>query len=219
MRGLGVHSIMLKEQYRMHPIISQFPSMQYYDGALINGVQAEERLAPTGLIWPDFEQPVAFLPIEGGEVVAEDGHSRANPAEASWVVRVLDMLLNPGDLKNTDIGIISPYNGQVRAILDLLEQSGGTALGERWHGVEVRSVDGYQGREKEVIILSTVRSNSEGEIGFLDDARRLNVAVTRAKRGLIIIGDPNTLKNQRDWDFWLTWAQERSLIAWHLLHM
>jgi superfamily I DNA and/or RNA helicase len=219
MRGLGVHSIMLKEQYRMHPIISQFPSMQYYNNALIDGVQAEERLAPTGLIWPDFERPVAFLPIEGGEVVAEDGHSRANPAEASWVVRILSMLLDPGDLNNSDIGVITPYNGQVRAILDLLEQAGGTMLGDRWHGVEVRSVDGYQGREKEVIILSTVRSNSEGEIGFLDDARRLNVAITRAKRGLIVIGDPNTLRNQRDWDFWLTWAQERNLMAWHLLHM
>ena len=219
MRELGVYSIMLKEQYRMHPIISQFPSMQYYDGALVDGVQVDERQAPTGLIWPDFEQPVAFLPIEGGEVVAEDGHSRANPAEASWVIRILEMLLNAGDINNTDIGIITPYNGQVRAILDLLEQSGGTAIGDRWHGVEVRSVDGYQGREKEVIILSTVRSNPEGEIGFLDDSRRLNVAITRAKRGLIVIGDPNTLKNQRDWDFWLTWAQERSLIAWHLLHM
>ena len=203
----------------MHPIISQFPSMQYYDDALINGVQAEERLAPTGLIWPDFEQPVAFLPIEGGEIVAEDGHSRANPVEASWVVRILGMLLDPGDLNNSDIGVITPYNGQVRAILDMLEQAGGTMLGDRWHGVEVRSVDGYQGREKEVIILSTVRSNSEGEIGFLDDARRLNVAITRAKRGLIVIGDPNTLRNQRDWDFWLTWAQERNLMAWHLLHM
>tara|TARA_B100000902_G_C27253627_1_gene886644 strand:- start:1089 stop:1478 length:390 start_codon:yes stop_codon:yes gene_type:complete len=129
------------------------------------------------------------------------------------------MLLEPGDLNTTDIGVITPYNGQVRVILDLLEQSGGTTLGDRWHGIEVRSVDGYQGREKEVIILSTVRSNPEGEIGFLDDSRRLNVAITRAKRGLIVIGDQNTLRNQRDWDFWLTWAQERSLMAWHLLHM
>ncbi|MBC89014.1 MAG: hypothetical protein CMB12_07060 [Euryarchaeota archaeon] len=219
MRELGVDSIMLEEQYRMHPIISQFPSMQYYDDGLINGVKAEERPAPAGLIWPDFDRPVAFLPIEGGEVVSEDGHSRANPAEASWVVRILGMLLEPGDLDTTDIGVITPYNGQVRVILDLLEQAGGTTLGDRWHGVEVRSVDGYQGREKEVIILSTVRSNPEGEIGFLDDARRLNVAITRAKRGLIVIGDQNTLRNQRDWDFWLTWAQERSLMAWHLLHM
>ncbi len=216
---LGVNSTMLLEQYRMHPCIAEFPSRQSYDGLLKNGVTSENRIAPTGIIWPDFDNPVAFLPVEGGEIVSADGHSKANPTEAGWVLRMVDSLLAGEDIYPDDIGIITPYNGQVRAIHDLMESSGGLENNGKWNGIEVRSVDGYQGREKEVIVFSAVRSNPEGNVGFLNDTRRLNVALTRAKRGLIVIGDPKTLRNQRDWDFWLTWAEEKNLIGWHLLQM
>ena len=216
---LGVNSTMLLEQYRMHPCIAEFPSRQSYDGLLKNGVTSENRIAPTGIIWPDFDNPVAFLPVEGGEIVSADGHSKANPTEAGWVLRMVDSLLAGEDISPDDIGIITPYNGQVRAIHDLMESSGGLENNGKWNGIEVRSVDGYQGREKEVIVFSAVRSNPEGNVGFLNDSRRLNVALTRAKRGLIVIGDPKTLRNQRDWDFWLTWAEEKNLIGWHLLQM
>lgn len=216
---LGVNSTMLLEQYRMHPCIAEFPSRQSYDGLLKNGVKSENRIAPTGIIWPDFDNPVAFLPVEGGEIVSADGHSKANPTEAGWVLRIVDSLLAGEDISPDDIGIITPYNGQVREIHDLMESSGGLENNGKWNGIEVRSVDGYQGREKEVIVFSAVRSNPEGNVGFLNDSRRLNVALTRAKRGLIVIGDPKTLRNQRDWDFWLTWAEEKRLIGWHLLQM
>ena len=216
---LGVNSTMLLEQYRMHPCIAEFPSRQSYNGLLKNGVTSENRIAPTGIIWPDFDNPVAFLPVEGGEIVSADGHSKANPTEAGWVLRMVDSLLAGEDISPDDIGVITPYNGQVRAIHDLMESSGGLENNGKWNGIEVRSVDGYQGREKEVIVFSAVRSNPEGNVGFLNDSRRLNVALTRAKRGLIVIGDPKTLRNQRDWDFWLTWAEEKNLIGWHLLQM
>ena len=216
---LGVSSTMLLEQYRLHPCIAEFPSRQSYDGLLKNGVTNKNRIAPTGIIWPDFDNPVAFLPVEGGEIVSADGHSKANPTEAGWVLRIVDSLLTGEDISSSDIGVITPYNGQVRAINDLMESSGGLENNGKWNGIEVRSVDGYQGREKEVIVFSAVRSNPEGNVGFLNDSRRLNVALTRAKRGLIVIGDPKTLRNQRDWDFWLTWAEEKNLIGWHLLQM
>ena len=216
---MGVNSTMLLEQYRMHPCIAEFPSRQSYDGLLKNGVTSENRIAPNGIIWPDFDNPVAFLPVEGGEIVSADGHSKANPTEAGWVLRIIDSLLDGEDISPDDIGVITPYNGQVRAIHDLMESSGGLENNGKWNGIEVRSVDGYQGREKEVIVFSAVRSNPEGNVGFLDDSRRLNVALTRAKRGLIVIGDSKTLRNQRDWDFWLTWAEEKNLIGWHLLQM
>ena len=216
---LGVNSTMLLEQYRMHPCIAEFPSLQSYGGLLKNAISEHQRPTPIGLIWPDFENPVAFVPVEGGEIVSQDGHSKANPTEAGWVLRIVESILQGGDIFPHEIGIITPYNGQVRAIRDLMESSGGMENGGKWEGIEVRSVDGYQGREKEVIILSAVRSNPQGNVGFLDDSRRLNVALTRAKRGLVVIGDPKTLRNQRDWDFWLTWAEEKNLIAWHLLQM
>ena len=203
----------------MHPCIAEFPSIQSYEGLLKNAISEDKRPTPIGLIWPDFENLVAFLPVEGGEIVSQDGHSKANPTEAGWVLKMVESILQGQDISSHEIGIITPYNGQVRAIRDLMESSGGMENGGKWEGIEVRSVDGYQGREKEVIILSAVRSNPEGNVGFLDDSRRLNVAWTRAKRGLVVIGDPKTLRNQRDWDFWLTWAEEKNLIAWHLLQM
>ena len=89
-------------------------------------------------------------------------------------------------------------------------------MGEPYHGLEIKSVDGYQGREKEVIVFSTVRANENGEVGFLSDRRRLNVALTRARRGLIIVGHPNTLRHDGTWNSWLDWVGERNLFAWHL---
>jgi len=217
--AIGLEPNMLETQYRMHPAISAFPSERFYDGRLIDAVTAADRPAPDGFLWPDWDRPVAFLPIQGGEVTSEDGSSKANPTEAGWVVRIVDMLLGGSDLQPSDIGVITPYNGQVRAIGDLIEAAGGRSAGEPYDGLEIRSVDGYQGREKQVIVLSTVRSNPDGEVGFLNDARRLNVAMTRAKRGLIVIGDARTLVSQSDWAAWLEHVRENGMEAWHLLQM
>ena len=104
-----------------------------------------------------------------------------------------------------------PYAAQVRAIRDILP--------ETLSSIEVKTVDGYQGREKEVIVFSCVRSNSEGRIGFLSDPRRLNVALTRAKRGLIVIGDPSTLREDENWSAWLEHARKHNLEAWHIIGM
>lgn len=216
---VGITPFMLTTQYRMHPVIAEFSSARYYDNRLENGVTADQRMAPAGFIWPDWDAPVAFVPVDGAEELAVDGKSRLNRDEAGWVVKIVESLLNPQDLSPDDIGVVSPYNGQVALITDLLSGRG-ILTGERaddTSGLEVRSIDGYQGREKEVIILSTVRANDSGEVGFLSDHRRLNVALTRAKRGLIVIGSPTTLRHDGDWQAWLDWAGERKLEAWHVL--
>ena len=149
--------------------------------------------------------------MNGDEVLSPDGASKENPSEAGWVARILESLLEAGDLQQDDIGIITPYAGQVRAIRD--------AIPERNDAVEVHTVDGYQGREKDVIIFSCVRSNADGNVGFLADPRRLNVALTRARRGLIVIGAPDTLRNDETWGAWLEYIRSRNLEAWHILGM
>ena len=209
--AMGIEPMLLDTQYRMHPAISDFPNHTFYEGRLVDGITAADRPNPAGLLWNDWEVPMAFLPVNGDELLSPDGASKENPAEAGWVAKILENLLQAGDLEETDIGIITPYAGQVRAIRD--------ALPERNDSVEVHTVDGYQGREKEVIIFSCVRSNSDGIVGFLSDARRLNVALTRAKRGLIVIGDPDTLRNDETWASWLDYIRSRNLEAWHILGM
>jgi regulator of nonsense transcripts 1 len=100
----------------------------------------------------------------------------------------------------------------------LFEQAGGREEGAPYAGLEIKSVDGYQGREKEIIVFSAVRANEHGEIGFLRDRRRLNVAITRARRGLIVLGNTKTLRHDGTWRAWLDWAEERNLFAWHITH-
>lgn len=209
--AMGIEPMLLDTQYRMHPAISDFPNRTFYEGRLVDGITAADRPNPAGLLWNDWEVPMAFLPVNGDELLSPDGASKENPAEAGWVATILENLLQAGDLEEADIGIITPYAGQVRAIRD--------ALPERNDSVEVHTVDGYQGREKEVIIFSCVRSNSDGTVGFLSDERRLNVALTRAKRGLIVIGDPDTLRNDETWASWLDYIRGRNLEAWHILGM
>ena len=217
--ALGAPSTILTTQYRMHPVIREWPSERFYGGQLEDGVSAEERPAPAGFVWPDWDAPVAFIPVEGSEDTSPDGASKQNMDEAGLAVRVVDMLLSGGDVTPSDIGVVTPYSGQVRLLNDLFESAGGREEHERYHGLEIKTVDGYQGREKDVIVLSAVRANEAGEMGFLTDRRRLNVAITRARRGLILLGHPRTLRNDSSWASWCDWASERGLEAYHVLHM
>ena len=206
--GLPAH--MLTTQYRMHPIIREFPSSRFYENKLEDGCSPADRPPVAGFLWPDWDKPVAFVPVHGAEIEEEAGSSRSNMDEAAIVVKIVNDLLTPGDLTPEDIGVISPYAGQVRLIRSMVD--------DMIEGLEVKSVDGYQGREKEIIVLSTVRSNDAGKVGFLSNYRRLNVALTRAKRGMIVIGDDRTLRNDPTWASWLDWITESNLMAWHVVN-
>merc|ERR1712039_759342 len=107
------------------------------------------------------------------------------------VVEIVQDLVR-GGLDPTEVGVVTPYAAQVRLVRLLLARAGLPTSREKG-GVETNSVDGYQGREKEAIVISTVRSSSAGGLGFVADWRRANVAFTRARRGLVVVGDPNTL--------------------------
>ncbi|MGB1588782.1 MAG: AAA domain-containing protein [Candidatus Poseidoniaceae archaeon] len=206
----GIPSHMLTTQYRMHSTIREFPSARFYDNRLEDGCSDSARPPPAGFLWPDWSKPVAFVPVHGSEINDNTSSSKSNMDEAAMVVKVVNDLLVAMDLSPEDIGVISPYSGQVRLIRQLFDDG--------IEGLEIKSVDGYQGREKEIIVLSTVRSNEDGIVGFLSDYRRLNVALTRAKRGLIVIGDDRTLRNDPTWSSWLEWIGDSNLMAWHVVN-
>ncbi len=123
----------------------------------------------------------------GGTSPPRDGdESIRNPGEAECVVRTSRALLDAG-LDPTEVAVISPYAAQVALLRELASSRGLSPA------VEIDTIDAFQGREKDAVLLSTVRSNADGQIGFLRDLRRMNVAITRARRHLFVVGDGATL--------------------------
>ena len=165
---------LLTVQHRMHETIMGFSNAAFYNGRLsAHESVARHRLCdlPGVLTTPLTETPVQFIDTAGAgyeEELEEESGSRRNPQEADFAARKVRQLLDAG-VSSTQIGLITPYRAQVRRLRDLLADL---------PGLEVDSVDGFQGREKEAIVVSQVRSNPEGNIGFLSDTHRTNVAFT-----------------------------------------
>jgi regulator of nonsense transcripts 1 len=189
---LGNRPIRLAVQYRMHPCLSEFPSNMFYEGTLQNGVTAPERLRKNvDFPWPVPETPMFFHQNLGTEEISSSGTSFLNRTEASNVEKMVTKFFKSGVMPS-QIGVITPYEGQ-RSYVATYMQLHGSLKKELYKEVEVASVDAFQGREKDYIILSCVRSNDHQGIGFLNDPRRLNVALTRAKYGTVILGNPKVL--------------------------
>ena len=218
-------SAFLQQQYRMSPLAAAWPSAAFYRGRLTSAQQNPS--PPPGLPWPLRGQAgLAFVPVTGGpgESQASQGTSISNAREAGAVRGIVAALLRAGKaaVSPDDIGVIAPYQAQTKAISQALRRrgvpveegsEGGDAVQRMTRGcVEVRTVDGFQGREKRVIVLSTVRSNDRGAVGFLADSRRLNVALTRARDGLVVVGDPRTLVEDPAWASWLRWMVASRLV-------
>ncbi|KAI9007107.1 P-loop containing nucleoside triphosphate hydrolase protein [Gaertneriomyces semiglobifer] len=182
---------MLDTQYRMHQSIMDWSSKAMYDGKLRAFEAVRTRLLcelPGVRSTDETRVPLMMVDTAGCDLfegATEDNDSKYNEGEAELVCRYLSLLCDAG-LKPEDIGVITPYNGQVDLIRGRIK--------EIRPGLEVGSVDGFQGREKEAIVISLVRSNSEGDVGFLTESRRLNVAITRAKRHVCLICDSETIE-------------------------
>jgi len=209
MVACGVPPFMLDTQYRMHPGIAMFPSDLFYGGKLRNGVSPPERRPLAGFPWPREEFPVAFVPVNQG-VEMDDGVSKLNEAEAAAACDAVAALLAGGQCGVSDIAVVTPYAAQARLIRRMTRQLSRNA-GPPF--VEVSSTDGFQGREKEAVVFSAVRSNSYGTVGFVSDWRRVNVSFTRARRALIVIGNDQTLRrgDPDTWMPWLAWADAHGL--------
>lgn len=192
---LGVAPYRLQIQYRMHPCLSEFPSNVFYEGALQNGVAASERLSHhIQFPWPNQSKPMMFWAHFGQEELSGSGTSYLNRSEASSVEVAVTHLLRSG-VEPKDIGVVTPYEGQRSFVVNHMQRVGPLRQ-QLYMEVQVASVDSFQGREKDFIVLSCVRSNETSGIGFLSDPRRLNVAMTRARLGLVIIGNPKALSKQ-----------------------
>jgi len=151
-----------------------------------------------------------FLTCSSLEEMSSSGTSYLNRGESATVERLVSSMLRSG-LQSSQIGVITPYEGQ-RTHVQQYFGSRGSLAPERYEGLEIASVDSFQGREKDFIILSCVRSNEKQGIGFLADPRRLNVALTRARFGLVVIGNARVLAKQLLWHNLLHHFQEKGVI-------
>ncbi|MDD5628633.1 MAG: AAA domain-containing protein [Elusimicrobia bacterium] len=179
---------LLRVQYRMHETIMRFSSQQFYAGKLIahESVAAHTAAELPGVEATDLTSaPLTFVDTAGAgfsESWNELLESRENLGEAKLALRLLEKVLAAG-VAPRQIALIAPYVAQVKLLKSLT----------RIPGLEIGSVDGFQGREKEVTIVSLVRDNEAGAVGFLSDVRRMNVAMTRARRLLVVIGNSATI--------------------------
>jgi regulator of nonsense transcripts 1 len=209
---LGIRPIRLQVQYRMHPSLSEFPSNMFYEGTLQNGVSDIERILPgIDIPWPNPSRPMFFLISNGSEEIGSSGTSFLNRTEAASVEKLVTLMLRTGIVPD-QIGVITPYEGQRAHVVTHMQRNGPMRT-ELYSEIEVASVDSFQGREKDYIILSCVRSNDQQGIGFLRDPRRLNVALTRAKYGVIIIGNAKLLARNALWNALLIHFHERDCLV------
>ncbi|KAJ6105530.1 hypothetical protein N7512_009047 [Penicillium capsulatum] len=241
LHGPGIKR-MLTTQYRMHEKIMRFPSDELYESKLMAADSVKARLL-ADLPYEvggtdDTQEPLVFWDTQGGDFPekTEDteigkkeallGESKSNEMEALVVQQHVHSLVDAG-VKPEHIAVITPYNGQLALLSQMLR--------ERYPGLELGSVDGFQGREKEAVVVSLVRSNAEHEVGFLGEKRRLNgnwprvltflqydpanetiaVAMTRPKRHLCICGDSETISRGSDFlTHWMEFLEEHADIRY-----
>ncbi len=209
-------SEMLTIQYRMNEKLMEFPSREFYSGKVKAaesvrnitladlGVENHAREKP----WSEVLNPENVLVFvdtsqreDRFEKQRKGSDSRENPLEAKIVAEIVKRLFGIG-LKPESVGVITPYDDQRDLLSTLLPED-----------VEVKTVDGYQGREKEAIVISFVRSNPWGELGFLTDLRRLNVSLTRARRKLIAVGDASTLSSHPTYRRFLEFVSREGVLV------
>ena len=184
---------LLKVQYRMHEAIMQFPSDWFYHGEL----EAAPEVRHRGIL--DFDTPMNWIDTSGMDFHEEfvgESFGRINKEEANLLLQELETYINRIGKERIleeriDFGLISPYKAQVQYLKSKIK--GSSFLRPFRSLITVNTVDGFQGQERDVIFISLVRANEDGQIGFLNDLRRMNVAITRARMKLVILGDAATL--------------------------
>lgn len=197
---------LLEEQYRMNTAIMGFSSKYFYGDRL----KAHDSVA-TRLLFPG-DKPLTFIDTAGSGFDEKlEGTSSVNPEEAAFLVKHLTHLTEKLEAYYAvdnfpSVAVISPYKEQIRVLNELLKSS--QILQVYAHKISVNTIDSFQGQERDVVYISMVRSNTSGEIGFLADTRRMNVAMTRAKKKLVVIGDSATLSSSSFYTEFIAYAEQ-----------
>jgi senataxin len=206
---IGCEYHLLDVQYRMNPRILTFPNIEFYEGRVQNGDNVKIPSFQPSYIAANGLDPFMFFDLQSSyEVRCSTSKSRKNIEEAYFALELIEYLASivprPSEehRPRVSIGVISPYLEQVQALQRLLAHHDTLCQDKAYLDVEVNTVDGFQGREMDFIIFSCVRSNSSSGIGFLSDIRRLNVALTRARFCLMLIGHGYTLSQHNE-----TWSR------------
>nr|XP_034967890.1 LOW QUALITY PROTEIN: protein ZGRF1 [Zootoca vivipara] len=184
---MGHEPILLRTQYRCHPAISAITNDLFYEGSLLDGISEADR---SPLI--DWLPTLCFYNVNGLEQVEKD-NSFHNLAESFFTVKLIQSLIASG-IEGNMIGVISLYKSQMSKICNLLNAVHSDA--SQIKAVQVSTVDAFQGAEKEIVIVSCVRTK---QVGFIDSEKRVNVALTRGKRHLLIVGNQNCLSKNKLW--------------------
>ncbi|XP_075105369.1 LOW QUALITY PROTEIN: uncharacterized protein LOC107763176 [Nicotiana tabacum] len=193
---IGHKKHLLNVQYRMHPAISLFPNREFYENKIMDGVNVKEAMYEKRFLKGNIFGSYSFINISSGKEEYDNKHSTRNMAEVYVIAEIVANLYKESvaSRKKVSVGCISPYKAQVFAIQQKLGQKYSTDVNSHF-SVNVRSVDGFQGCEEDVVIISTVRDNGSGLVGFLSSHQRANVALTRARFCLWILGNATTLVN------------------------
>lgn len=202
---------MLKTQYRMHPEIRSFPSKEFYDGELEDGVDVKDK---TKRLWHKYRcfGPFCFFDIhEGQETQPSGSGSWENVDEVDFALLMYHKLVSSyPELKSSSrLAIISPYRHQVKLFRSRFKERFGI---DSEKVVDINTVDGFQGREKDVAIFSCVRASKERGIGFVADFRRMNVGITRARASVLVVGAADALRKDEHWKNLIESAEERNFL-------
>lgn len=211
---LEYHKHLLNIQYRMHPSISLFPNKEFYNGQIRDAPIVQQRSYKKEFLDGNMYTSYSFINIARGKEQFDAGHSRKNMVEVAVASQIVENLFKEFRQKKDkiSIGIVSPYKAQVYAIQGRIGEKY-ISNEENGFTVNVRSVDGFQGGEEDVIIISTVRCNGAGSVGFLSNNQRANVALTRARYCMWILGNEATLSNSGSvWQKLINDARQRGCL-------
>lgn len=212
----GLEPTLLTEQRRMHSSISEFPNQAFYGSQLVNAIE-DSALAPVpGFRWPNPACRVCMVDV-ASDAEAKRGFSTFNTTEAEAIADAVRKFIDAG-LDPQEFCVLTPYQAQRSEIVRALRARG---LGHLLGVLSVDTVDGYQGMERDLVLFSATRSNESRNLGFLGDARRMNVMLTRARRGLIVFGNADTLRHTQvregpsHWSDWLEWVEGHGSLVSH----